>query len=96
MANSITIERPDLTSSETTKSDRWYVTVYNNEYNTYLEVIVVLMLATHCTEAQAYDATWEIDHYGKAVVYVNCEAECRMAAKIISNIGVRVEVTPEP
>lgn len=96
MPSPSTIERPIHDSQNAQKSDRWYVTAYNNDTNTYVEVIVVLMLATDCSEQEAYDATWEIDHYGKAVVYVNGESECRHAAKIISAIGIRVEVTPEP
>lgn len=96
MPNPSTIERPIHDAQDSQKADRWYVTAYNNDTNTYLEVIVVLMLATDCSEQEAYDATWEIDHYGKAVVYVNGEQECRHAARIIAGIGIRVEVTPEP
>ncbi len=89
-------ERPLLQNNDSQKEDRWYVTAFNNDVNTYLEVIVILMLATDCTEQEAYDATWEIDHYGKAVVFVNGEQQCRHVAKIISSIGIRVEVSPEP
>lgn len=96
MASPSTIERPLLDDDASSKEDRWQVTAFNNDVNTYLEVIVVLMLATGCTESQAYNAAWDIDHYGQAVVYTSSEQDCRRAGEIISSIGVRVEVNPEP
>lgn len=90
------IERPELESSElSTKGEGWIVTVFNNETNTYEEVITILMIATSCTEEEAYIEAWEIDHLGKSVVHHGGEKECRRASEIIATIGIGVEVTQE-
>lgn len=74
---------------------RWRVTVYNNEVNTYEEVIMILMLATECDYDEAYSETWEIDNIGQSVVHRSGEQECRKVADIISKIGIRVDVDEE-
>ena len=71
------------------------VVVYNNETNTYDEVIMVLMAATGCSAEEAYIETWEIDHFGKCAVHYAPETECLCAAGIIARIGIKVEVTEE-
>lgn len=73
----------------------WIVTVFNNEHNTYEEVITVLMAATGCTSEEAYIETWEIDHLGKSVVHFSSEEECHEVGAAIGSIGIRVEVGPE-
>lgn len=78
-----------------TKAPRWLVTVFDNDKNTYEEVITILVLATGCTEEEAYIEAWEIDHYGKSVVHVSDENDCRRAAELIRVIGIRVEVAQE-
>lgn len=73
----------------------WIVTVFNNEFNTYDEVIMILMAATGCTIEEAAIETWEIDHLGKSVVHFGYADECRTVAAVISTIGIRVEVREE-
>ena len=75
--------------------ETWIVTVYNNNQNTYEEVIVVLMLATNCTSEEAYIEAWEIDHFGLCVVHRADESECKGAAEVIAAIGIKVEASPE-
>lgn len=72
----------------------WIVTVYNNDRNTYEEVMAVLMIATECTSEEAYIEAWEIDHFGQCVVHRASEAECKSAALVISTIGIKVEASP--
>ena len=72
---------------------RWIVTVFNNDTNTYDEVILVLMAATHCDFEEAYLEAWEIDHLGRSVVHCAAEEECERAAAVIATIGIRVEVS---
>ena len=71
----------------------WIVTVYNNEVNTYDEVIMILMVATGCSMDEAYMETWEIDRLGKSVVHHAAKEECEQAASIITKIGIRVQVS---
>ena len=88
-----TIEAPDLLESSGTQPGRgWIVIVFNNEKNTYDEVIEILLRATGCDIQEAYIETWEIDHLGQSVVHQADRPECDRAAKVIATIGIRVEV----
>ncbi len=90
------IERPTIEELPSELGGHeWIVTVYDNDYNTYDEVMTVLMVATGCTADEAYIETWEIDHLGCCVVHHASEPECREAAEIIATIGIRVEVSKE-
>jgi len=86
------MDRPTEIPVEKTDAG-WIVTVYNNDVNTYDEVMMILMAATGCSAQEAYIETWEVDHLGKAVVHQSTKDECKMAATIISEIGIDVEVT---
>lgn len=73
----------------------WVVTVWDNDYNTWDEVVAILMRATGCGVDEAQMETWEVDQLGKSVVHHGGEKECRRVARIISTIGIRVTVTKE-
>jgi len=73
----------------------WVVTVFDNDYNTWDEVVGILMKATACTIEEAHMETWEVHHLGKSVVHLGGQEECKRAAAIISTIGIRVTVTKE-
>jgi ATP-dependent Clp protease adaptor protein ClpS len=73
----------------------WTVTVYNNDDNTYHEVMFILMCATGCAEEEAEIETWEIDHLGKSVVHFGEVDECQKVASVIATIGIYVEVREE-
>ncbi len=73
----------------------WQVTVYDNDTNTYEEVITVLMIATACTAEEAYIEAWEIDKYGQCVVHRADESECQGVADVVGTIGIKVEVSQE-
>lgn len=86
--------RPDINISG--KEDPgWKVTVFNNETNTYEEVIAILMIATGCDAEEAYIETWEIDHYGSCVVHRSDQEACQQAAQIIAKIGIKAEAEPD-
>ncbi len=70
------------------------VLVYNNEKNTYEEVMLILCLATGCDEDEAYIEAWEIDHFGKCAVHRASESDCKSIADIIATIGIQVEAAP--
>jgi ATP-dependent Clp protease adaptor protein ClpS len=91
------IERPEIDNAPLeTKEPFWLVTVYNNETNTYEEVVSILVLATGCTPDEAYIEAWEIDHYGQSVVHRASEDQCKTIAEIVATIGIKVEAAPEP
>lgn len=86
-----TIQRPDLSSQSNT--DREYiVTAFNNDTNSFDEVIYILVLATECSLDEAEMETWEIHHMGSSCVHIASKEECEHAARIIGSIGVRAEV----
>lgn len=88
---------PTTHQSDNTKNDRgWMVTVYNNDYNTDIEVIAILMIATKCDAEEASIETWEIDKLGQSIVHRASQKECEEAARIIATIGIRVEAEPDP
>lgn len=96
IASTRTIEAPEQIGADQTQYDReWIVTVYDNEVNTYEEVTSILMVATGCTLEEAAIETWEIDHIGKSVVHHASEDECTTVARVISKIGIHVEVSKE-
>jgi len=89
------IERPEVTDGSTGAGECWIVTVFNNDYNTWDEVVMILIAATGCTLDEAHMETWEIDRLGKSVVHHGERGECSDAAKIIAEIGIRVEISQE-
>lgn len=89
-----TIERPDLDDRGLEAIDPPYiVTVFDNDYNTVVEVITILMIATQCDLEEAQMETWEIHHLGRSVVHRASFEDCLAAAEIIRTIGIHVEVT---
>lgn len=90
-----TITLPELhIDHSTAKQEEWQVIVFNNDVNTYEEVMTVLMLATACDAEEAYIETWEVDHYGQASVHRAPEDECNRVAEVIRAIGITVETKP--
>jgi ATP-dependent Clp protease adapter protein ClpS len=73
----------------------YVVIVYDNDYNTINEVVLILQKATGCSLDEATMETWEVHHLGKSVVHHGEEEECRRVAGIIGTIGIRVEVRQE-
>jgi ATP-dependent Clp protease adapter protein ClpS len=71
------------------------VTVFNNDHNTWDEVIQILILATGCDFEEAELETWEIDHLGRSVVHHGEKEECDDAAAVIAQIGIEVRVSKE-
>jgi ATP-dependent Clp protease adaptor protein ClpS len=78
--------------AETGGGHGYIVIVYNNEHNTYAEVISILMQATACTQEEAEIETWEVDHLGQSVVHHGGQEECERVAAVIRTIGIHVEV----
>jgi hypothetical protein len=93
MAGPGTIERPEVADTGAKGYPGWIVTVFNNDHNTWDEVLGILMVATGCSSEEAYMETWEIDNLGKSVVHQAAKGECERVALVISEIGIRVQVS---
>jgi ATP-dependent Clp protease adapter protein ClpS len=89
----IVLPRPDL-SETTAGGGEWMVIVYDNDRNTWDEVIGILQRATGCPLQEAEMETWEIHHLGKSIVHHGEREECEAAAAVIGTIGIRVETAP--
>ncbi len=74
---------------------RWMVVIYNNDFNTFDEVVEVIMRSTGCGSDEALIEAWEAHTFGKAPVHFSGRDECEIVAVMISSIGVRTEVRPE-
>lgn len=70
----------------------WLVIVFDNDVNTFDEVITILQTATGCSLQEAELETWEVHHLGRSIVHHGEQDECRRAAGIIRTIGIRVAV----
>ncbi|MBC8063382.1 MAG: ATP-dependent Clp protease adaptor ClpS [Chlorobia bacterium] len=95
MSNPGILDRPEELTHGPETGGGYIVTVYNNEHNTYDEVMMILMAATQCDAEEAYMETWEIDHLGKSVVHRAGEDECETVADVISTIGIEATVSEE-
>jgi ATP-dependent Clp protease adapter protein ClpS len=72
------------------------VVVHNNDYNTFDEVIKILMKAIagmSYERAAAY--AMEIDQTGAAVPYVGPKERAEAVASVIRTIGIKVTVEPD-
>ena len=81
--------------SNRSNSEGWIVIAYDNDFNSWVEVVTILCRATSCTEAEANIETWEVHNLGKSVVHHGSQEECQRVANTIRTIGMRVEVTEE-
>lgn len=91
------IEKPDVDPAGPSSGHggNWIVTVYDNDYNSVDQVILILMKATCCSLPEAEMETWEIHHLGRSVVHHGEAEECQRAGAVIAQIGIRVEVSEE-
>ena len=94
-ADTITHRRPDLHDESTHSTlGEYVVIVFDNDFNTWLEVMSILQKATGCSLEEAEMETWEVHFTGRSIVHHGDRAECERAANIIATIGIRVAVEP--
>jgi ATP-dependent Clp protease adaptor protein ClpS len=89
-----TVLEPEIVDSGR-GSGRWMVEIFNNQHNTFEEVIEVLMRSTGCGVQEASIETWEAHEFGKTPVHFSSLNECEIVASMISSIGVRTTVRRE-
>ena len=69
--------------------------MFNNDANTFEEVIDVLIRSTDCDAQEAFMETWEANAFGRANVHFAEKARCVSVAEMIESIGVVTEVKKE-
>jgi ATP-dependent Clp protease adaptor protein ClpS len=77
------------------EAGEYVVVIFNNDVNSFDQVIAVLMHATECDLQEASLEAWEAHTFGAAKVHHAPQHECRHVARIISAIGVLTEVRRE-
>src|SRR5439155_20813263 len=93
MPDQQTIERirPDLTEAPVSDSiGDHIVIVFDNDFNTWDEVITILQKATGCSLEEAENETWEVHNLGRSVVHHGGRDECHRAATISRPTGSQV------
>ncbi len=91
-AETVSVPLPDLLENAGDTAGDWIVIVFDNDRNTFDEVIGILQKATGCSLEEAEMETWEVHHLGRSVVHHGERAECDRAAAVIATIGIRVAV----
>jgi len=86
---------PEIIEGHTGYRGRYMTVIFNNETNTFEEVMETIMYATACSIEEAYCETWEAHTFGSAAVHFGSQEVCSAVASIISQIGVKTEVRPE-
>lgn len=85
------LPRPDLVD-DTSQAGEWMVIVFDNDKNTFDEVIGILQKATGCSLEEAQMETWEVHHLGRSIVHHADREECQRVAGVIRTIGIKVAV----
>ena len=91
MASTIELPRPTDDTAGTNSGD-YCIVVFNNERNTFAEVISILMVALGINAERAELFAWDIHLRGEAQVYYSSMEDCEQRASVISKIGIRTEV----
>lgn len=78
--------------SDIEEAGEYVVVIYNNDHNSFDEVIAVLMHATECDLHEASLEAWEAHTFGEAKVHFAAQQECKHIARIIATVGVHTEV----
>jgi len=86
------VPRPELLDDAGDTEGEWLVIVFDNDHNSFDQVISILQQATACSLEEAQLETWEVHHLGRSIVHHADRAECERAAGIIRTIGIRVAV----
>ena len=86
------VPRPELLDDAGDTEGEWLVVVFDNDHNTFDEVIGILQQATGCSLEEARMETWEVHHLGRSIVHHADRPECERVAAVIRTIGIRVTV----
>jgi ATP-dependent Clp protease adapter protein ClpS len=92
MASTI-LPNPVDSNQENDSDDEYCIICYNNETNTFDQVIAILSSALNIDIHRAEMHAWDIHLLGKANVYYGSQADCEQKAKVISSIGIKTEVS---
>ncbi|MDX1934632.1 MAG: ATP-dependent Clp protease adaptor ClpS [Capsulimonadales bacterium] len=69
----------------------WIVILYNDDWHTFDDVIMILQKATGCSLEKGAAIAWEVHTRGRAICFSGTKEECDRVAAIIASIRLQVE-----
>lgn len=90
--SSTVLPNPVEDSTDGSHDEQYCIIVYNNDTNTFQEVIAILCLALQIDAKRAELWAWDIHLMGLARVYYSSSTDCECRAEIIKEIGLKTEV----
>jgi len=73
-------------------SELYEVRIMDNDFNTYGEVMEIVMLTLNISAKEAFAVAWEVDHMGSCAVAHAPREEAETIASMIRTIGIEVRV----
>ena len=70
----------------------WITILWNCDCHTFDQVTAQLVKAIGCSYDDGMAIAWRVHNDGKAVVRIGPKAECERVARILAEIGLRVNV----
>ncbi len=70
----------------------WQVILYNDNFNSYDNVVLWLQKSTGCSQDRANDITMTAHKNGRAVCYGGDKEKCQQVASYLRGKGLQVEV----
>ncbi|HET6569802.1 MAG TPA: ATP-dependent Clp protease adaptor ClpS [Rhodothermales bacterium] len=97
MAGAVPVESPGGEVAEEEEVEErldspWRVILYNDDIHSFEEVILQLVKATGCTDAQAEAYAWKVHTNGKASVYEGSFEECFRVQGVLREIQLVTEI----
>jgi len=90
-----TKQSPEITNLEEEKIDidlGSRVILFNDDWNTFEEVIAQIIKATKCSFIEARDKTFEVHVNGKAIVYSGEMSDCLRVSGILEEILLHTQI----
>ena len=69
------------------------VTLFNDEQHSYEQVTNQVMLATKCSEREAFKIAYLVDHKGSAIVFRGELDDCIRVSSILEKIGLKTTIS---
>jgi ATP-dependent Clp protease adaptor protein ClpS len=68
------------------------VILYNDDWHTFDEVIVQLIIATKCSYDEARGFAFEVHVKGKAIVFSGSMSDCLMVSSVLEQIALHTQI----
>ena len=90
MEETTVLEKPANTDIDSSTGGR--VTLLNDDYHTFEEVITQLIKAIHCTPQQGESMAWTVHTKGKCEVFHGPVEECLHVSAVLEEIDLKTQI----